>query len=77
MWGEAGVVKLKTKATAKLVQNGVTCMFVGYALIHEGNVYIMWDPSTRGIHFSRDITWLKRIFFEIIVHMNNIQVRTY
>ena len=52
-------------------------MFVGYALIHEGNVYIMWDPSTRGIHFSRDITWLKRIFFEIIVHMNNIQVRTY
>ena len=63
-WGEAGVVKLKTKTTAKLVQNGVTCMFVGYALSHEGNVYIMLDPSTRGIHVSRDIIWLKRTFFE-------------
>ena len=40
-WGEAGVVKLKIKTTAKLVQNGVTCMFLGYALSHEGNVYRM------------------------------------
>ena len=54
-WGEAGVVKLKTKTTAKLVQNRVTCMFVGYAMSHEGNVYRMWDPITRGIHVSRDI----------------------
>ena len=63
-WGEAGVVKLKTKTSAKLVQNGVTCMFVGYALNHEGNVYRMWDPSTRRIHVSRDIIWLERMFFE-------------
>ena len=54
-WGEAGVVKLKTKTTAKLVQDGVTCMFVGYEMSHEGNVYRMCDPSTRGIHVSRDI----------------------
>ena len=62
--GEARVVKLKTKTTAKLVHNGVTCMFVGYTLSHEGNVYRMWDPSTRRIHVSRDIIWLKRMLFE-------------
>ena len=63
-WGEAGVVKLNSKTTAKLVQNGVTCMCVGYTLSHEGNVYRMRDPNTRRIHVSCDIIWLKRMFFE-------------
>eukprot|EP00957_Ditylum_brightwellii_P149106 11353963-Ditylum_brightwellii.AAC.1 len=34
-WGEAGVVKTKTKTTPKLKQRGVTCMLVGYAVNHS------------------------------------------
>ena len=39
-------------------------MFVGYALSHEGNVYIILDLATRVAHIPQDITWLRRIFFE-------------
>jgi hypothetical protein len=39
-------------------------MFVGYALDHEGDCYQMWDPNTSRVHESRDITWLRRMFFQ-------------
>jgi hypothetical protein len=62
-WGEAGVVKLKTLSTAKLEDRGVTCMFVGYAEDHSSDCYRMWDPKTNSFHVTRDIIWLRRMFF--------------
>ena len=62
-WGEAGVVTLKQKMRPKMEDKGLTCMLVGYAEDHAEGVYRMWNPTTGGIHESRDVTWLKRMYF--------------
>ena len=62
-WGESVVVKLKTKFTPKLANCGEICMFWGYAEIHNDGFYQMWNDTTNGIHVSRDVFWLKRMFF--------------
>jgi hypothetical protein len=62
-WGEAGTVKIKTKTTPKLADRGVQCMFVSYAKDHEGDCYQMWDPKTKRVHVTRDIIWLRRMFY--------------
>ena len=69
-WGEAGTVKIKVKATPKIADRGVQCMFIGYALDHTGDTYRMWNPITSGVHETRDVIWLKRMFYEtpILVH---------
>jgi hypothetical protein len=61
-WGKAGTVKLNIKATPKAADREVQCMFVGYAIDHEGDCYRMWDPNTSGIHETRDIVWMRRMF---------------
>jgi hypothetical protein len=38
-------------------------MMLGYADDHAGDVYRMWDPDTDGVHETRDVTWLKRMYF--------------
>jgi hypothetical protein len=38
-WGEAGTVKTKITATSKIADRGVQCMFIGYALDHDGDCY--------------------------------------
>ena len=63
-WGEAGTVKTITGKVFKVLDRGVQCMLVGYALNHDGNVYPMWNPSTNRVLISRDIIWLKRMYFE-------------
>jgi hypothetical protein len=62
-WGEAGTVKTKTKTTPKLANRGVQCMFVGYAKDHEGDCYQMFNPKTDGVHTTRDVIWLRRMFY--------------
>ena len=62
-WGEAGVVKLKNLATPKIADRGKQCMFIGYAEQHAGDCYRMWNPKTRGVHESRDVIWLNRMFY--------------
>eukprot|EP00957_Ditylum_brightwellii_P181671 13839434-Ditylum_brightwellii.AAC.1 len=44
--GEAGTIKTHKKTTPKIANRGVTCMFVGYAIQHEGNCCEMLDPRT-------------------------------
>ena len=41
VWGEAGVVTIKGSIHTKLKDKGVTCIFVGYAKHHAGDVYEM------------------------------------
>ncbi len=62
-WGEAGVVKLKNKATPKIADRGKQCMFVGYAKQHSGDCFRMWNPSTGGYHETRDVIWLNRMYY--------------
>jgi len=64
VWEEAGTVKTKTKTTPKLNDQGVPCMFVGYAVDHPGDCYRMYDPKTQRVHITRDIIWLKRMYYE-------------
>lgn len=37
-------------------------MFVGYPKEHDSDTYEMWDPITGGIHVTRDVIWLKRMY---------------
>jgi Reverse transcriptase (RNA-dependent DNA polymerase)/Zinc knuckle len=82
-WGEAGVVTLTSNMQPKLRDRGLNCMFVGYATDHAGDVYYMWNPKTNGVHVTRDIVWLKRMFYpaparceltSIVDPMTNIEV---
>ena len=61
-WGEAGTVKLGKQG--KVIDRGVTMMFVGYANNHEGDCYRMYNPSTGKICETRDVIWLRRMFYE-------------
>ena len=67
MWGEAGVVTLKNKIHTKLQDKGTTCIFVGYAKHHAGDVYEMWNPTTLNVHTMCDATWLNRMFYHPVV----------
>ena len=57
-WGEAGVVTVRDIKTSKLMDKGITCMFIGYDLDHAGDCYKMYNPLTGKYHISRDIKWL-------------------
>jgi hypothetical protein len=37
---------------------------VGYSTNHDSDCYQMWDPVTGGVHNTRDVTWMHRMFFE-------------
>ena len=39
-------------------------MFVGYATEHSGDTFRMYDPKPNCIQVSRDVIWLKRMYFE-------------
>eukprot|EP00957_Ditylum_brightwellii_P142096 10826484-Ditylum_brightwellii.AAC.1 len=36
----------------------------GYAVNHSNGVYWMWNRQTNRILVSRDVTWLKRMYFQ-------------
>ncbi len=38
-------------------------MFVGYALNHKGNCYRMWNPNMKKVSETRDVVFLRRMFF--------------
>ena len=65
VWGESGVVKIKTTSTPKLADRGVICMFVGYATNHAGDCYRMFNEDTLKVHLTRDVRWLNRLYYKI------------
>ena len=62
-WGEAGTVKIRSLSTTKIEDRGVTCMMIGYALDHGGDCYRMFNPTTSGVHETRDVIWLHRMYY--------------
>ena len=61
-WGEAGVVK--EGKDGKTGDKGIAMMFVGYPLNREADSVRMWNQNTNGVVTTRDVIWLKRMFFE-------------
>jgi len=43
----------------KLDNRGETCIFVGYADDHAGNIYRMFNLQTKRIWVTRDVRWIK------------------
>ena len=50
------------KMRSKLDNRGKTCMFVGYAEDHTGDVYRFLNIHTKRIIMSRDVRWLNIIW---------------
>jgi hypothetical protein len=73
-WGEAGVNKTRSLTTPKVNDCGVPCMFVGYAKNHPGDMFRMYNPATGGIHETRDVLWLRRMYYEKPLSPNEFQV---
>ena len=60
-FGEAGTVT--TGKDGKVGNRGVTMIFVGYADKHGGDCYRMFNPHTRKISETRDVTFLRRMYY--------------
>jgi len=75
-WGEAGVVKIRGITTPKVDDRGVPCMFVGYSEDHPGDTYRMYNPAKSSIHETRDVIWLRRMFFQKPLSPSEFQVQT-
>ena len=61
IWGDAGVVKIKTRTSPKFKDKGVTCLFAGYDEDHDGECYRMLDPIRHYVCVTRGLVWLKRM----------------
>ena len=63
-FGEMAVVAIHEhkKMRSKLDNRGKTCMFVGYAEDHAGDVYRFLNLHTKRIIMSRDVRWLNIIW---------------
>ena len=63
-FGEMAVVAIHEgkKMRSKLDNRGKTCMFVGYAEDHAGDVYRFLSIHTKRIIMSRDVRWLNKIW---------------
>jgi hypothetical protein len=53
-FGEAGTVKVKKQQYPRLSDRGTTCMFVRYAVDHDGDCYEMLDVNTGTVYLTRD-----------------------
>jgi hypothetical protein len=60
-FGEAGTVKEGKKG--KVLDRGVTMIFVGYDNYHSGNCYRMYNPVTSRVVITRDAIWLGRMYY--------------
>jgi hypothetical protein len=61
-WGEAGVVK--EGKDGKFGDRGTVMMFVGYPFNREADCVRMWNESTNRVVETRDVIWLKRMYFK-------------
>ena len=61
-WGEAGVIKEGKDMKAN--DHGIEMMFIGYPANHEADIVHTWNPATNRVVVTRDVIWLKRMFFE-------------
>jgi hypothetical protein len=65
-FGKAGTVK--EGKNRKVLDRGITMMFVGYDIEHSGNCYRMYNPVTSRVVITRDVIWLGRMFYTRLPH---------
>ena len=56
-FGRLGYITIRDKIRSKLKPKATICVFVGYAMQHSPNTYRFYNPSTRSIILSRDVSW--------------------
>ena len=61
-WGESVVVLTKDLSTRKLDNRGTKMMYVGASLTHSGDTYKVFDPLTKRIHHSRNVTFRRKMY---------------
>ena len=61
-WGEVEVVT--GGPDGKSGDCGVEMMFVGYPANHESDSVLMWDQATTGVVTTRDVIWIKRMYYD-------------
>ena len=47
-----------------MTNQGTVCLMVGYAVDHDGDCYEMWDPEKGTVHVTRDVVWLKKMYYK-------------
>ena len=62
-WGEAGIVHVTKVASRKLDDRGIRMMYVGASLVHSHDSFLMYNPSTKRTHISRDVVFTKKMFY--------------
>ena len=60
VFGELGIVHVKTTATKKLDNRGKRCFFVGNSLQHPANTYRMFDSITGRVTVTQDVVLPRR-----------------
>ena len=51
------VTRRDVKMKGKLAERAIKCIMVGYARNYAGDVYHLYNPSTKRILLSHDVTW--------------------
>jgi hypothetical protein len=65
-FGKAGPVKEGKKG--KVLDRGITIMFIGYDNDHSRNCYRRYNPVTSRVVITRDVIWLGRMFYTRLPH---------
>ena len=71
--GGAGIVHVKKVASGKLDERGTRMMYVGVSLAHPHDACLMYNPSTKRTHISRDIVFTKKVFYRQDFTVSNDQ----
>jgi len=58
IFGEECIASDRSTNKAKLNPRGKKCLFVGYAKMHAAGTYRLFNPATRKIILSRDVTFI-------------------
>ena len=66
MFREAVSVTICSNIRNKAKDRGFTGVFVGYEFNHPPDTYRVWKPNTNHVILTRDVTYLKRMFFKKI-----------
>ena len=75
IWGEAGIVKLIGDNDSRDTNRGTECVFVDYPNTSMSDDTVrMWDPETERIHETRDVTWMKRMYFPAIANVPELLI---
>eukprot|EP00957_Ditylum_brightwellii_P059982 4553888-Ditylum_brightwellii.AAC.1 len=62
-WGDASTIKTHKKRSPKINDYDMACMMFGYTTSHEGDCYKMYHPIKWYVYKSRDVIWLKRMYY--------------